>query len=430
MRSIAECFEMCAAVFVIIAFSGTVLFVMATNGGSLPTGEAESGAVLMIFAAIYVLIIGLIAMRPSLILGIPLASSLLLLLLLLTLGSSLWSLHPDVTLRRAIALLFTTVFGIYLALRWDLPRLLGLIVVALTILLALSYVFVFALPAVGVDHFLHEGAWKGVFFQKNVTGRILVWLILSVLWLRFNGHGPRWTSWIILALAFLMLVMCRSGTGLLSCILVAGVLVAVPLLRGNAGRLVLILAFSVFMAIVTGVGAMLFYEDVLELLGRDVTLTGRTEIWSHTALMLRDHWLLGYGYGAFWYGNYGPGAAFTEGWHINTAHNGWIDVLLDVGTPGLLLVSLVLLQTIVGAVLVARYRDPRNEASWILAVALGLVAISVSESIFLERHSLNWVVLVVGLIRVVMTWRGWVPISARLSAQHWPAGSYGVPQAR
>ena len=35
-------------------------------------------------------------------------------------------------------------------------------------------------------------------------------------------------------------------------------------------------------------------------------------------------------------------------------------------------------------------------------VALGLLAVSISESVFLERHSLNWVVFVLGVTRIAV----------------------------
>ncbi|HEY0835676.1 MAG TPA: O-antigen ligase family protein [Azospirillum sp.] len=395
--------EKLATVLVIMAFGGSVLPVMLTSGKAVPV-EAESSGVMILFAGIYVVILALVMSRPWVAARIATISPLLSALVLLTFVSALWSLFPDVTLRRALALLFTTVFGVYLAVRWPMEETVAMLVTALGLLVLLSFVFVAALPEVGIDQNIHRGAWKGVFFQKNVTGRMMVWLILGLLWLGWIGYGPRLLRWGMLALAVVLLVMCRSGTGLLASGLVFGVMVAARLLRGEARALVPVVAGAAFAVVVIGVSAATNYKDVLFMLGRDATLTGRTELWAHTWYMLQDQFVLGYGFGAYWYDAFGPASVFIHDWGINQAHNGWLELLLDVGLPGLVLMLLLVGRLILGSLALARYGGERGarEAAWILAVTCGVLAISMSESVFLERHSLNWVVLTIALVRVAL----------------------------
>lgn len=405
MRPIGDTLEKTVTTVIIMAFGGSVLPVMLMNGGALPAGDQEGGAVMLFFAAIYLAIIALIVVRPRLAIQVPLVSPLLTGLVVLTLISALWSLHPDITMRRAIAFLFTTTFAVYLGLRWSLAQTLTMLAIGLGLLVVLSYVFIVAVPDIGIDHFMHEGAWKGVFFQKNVTGRMLVWLILSLLWLDWNGYGRRWLMRGLLGLSLVLLPMCQSGTALVTTVLVVGVLTLVQGLRGHVRLLVPAVAIVAFALVAAAMATGVFYKDMLALLGRDITLTGRTELWEHTTMSLRDHWTLGFGFGAYWWGDNGPAAAYTEGWGITSAHNGWIEVMLDLGLPGLVLMALLMLKLLGGGVLAARYGDPRRETAWILAVALGQLTISISESLFMERHSLNWVVLVVCVVRVSLLWR-------------------------
>src|ERR1700721_30572 len=66
-------------------------------------------------------------------------------------------------------------------------------------------------------------------------------------------------------------------------------------------------------------------------LGRDNTLTGRTEVWAAVLPEMERHALLGYGFGSFW----------TDArrllYDIPTSHNGYLDILLELGALGLAL---------------------------------------------------------------------------------------------
>lgn len=397
---ILEFLEKTIAVVCIMAFGGTVLPVLLT-GGSVVAADQESSSVMVFFAGIYVLILLLIALRPSLAFRIPIASPAITFLLVLAFTSALWSLYPDVTLRRSLAFLFTTVFGIYLALRYSFPEIMRIIVTALSILMFLSFASVVAMPAVGLDSAQHIGAWKGVFFQKNVTGRIMVWLVLCLLWLDWQREAKRWITRSLLGLALLLIVMSRSGTGLVTSGLVASALLATGMVRGNIRSFAPTMALMLVVLTLAATAGASFWYDVLYALGRDPTLTGRTVLWEHILGSISDRSLLGYGYAAYWYGAYGPGSAFIESWGINSAHNGWLEATLDLGVPGVMVLIFIMGRLLFQGFFAARYGASRAEPAWAFAVGCALVAISISESVFLERHSMNWIVLVIGVVRLM-----------------------------
>lgn len=410
--------ERSVTVLIMALFSGTVLPPLLVSGGSLPI-EPESSGVLAVFGVLYLFILGLIAVRPSLAPRLATASPLASALVLLAFASALWSIEPEITLRRAIAFLFTTLFGVYLGLRYPFVEIVRMIAIAMGILLVLSLAAVVAMPEVGVDHFLHAGAWKGVFFQKNVTGRAMLWLILSLLWLQARGARPRWLVRLGLAGGVLLLVLCGSGTSLLAAMVAAGVLLATRGARVEVRTLLPAAAALALLGLVAGIAMTVFPEEVLSAFGRDPTLTGRTELWEHTLASIAERPVQGWGYGAYWYGDHGPAAVYTVGWGIASAHNGWIDVTLDLGLGGLLLVAGLLLGVLVPGFLAVRYGgDPA--AAWILAMGCATALVSLSESIFMERHSMNWVVLVMGSVAL-----GRLPRRRRSTAR--PAGTGGAP---
>jgi exopolysaccharide production protein ExoQ len=66
-------------------------------------------------------------------------------------------------------------------------------------------------------------------------------------------------------------------------------------------------------------------------LGRDQTLTGRTEIWARLVPVVYRDPLLGHGFGSFWTASRRRAEDFSDG------HNGYLDTLLDFGAIGLVL---------------------------------------------------------------------------------------------
>jgi exopolysaccharide production protein ExoQ len=65
------------------------------------------------------------------------------------------------------------------------------------------------------------------------------------------------------------------------------------------------------------------------MLGRDNTLTGRTEVWADILPARNEEPLLGYGFGSFWTDER------RKMYDIPTAHNGYLDILLELGEVGL-----------------------------------------------------------------------------------------------
>jgi O-antigen ligase len=77
---------------------------------------------------------------------------------------------------------------------------------------------------------------------------------------------------------------------------------------------------------------------ILGLLGRDTTLTGRSDIWDAVSSKIQERLWLGFGYGGFWTGEDGESASIWQivGWQVPHAHNGFLDLTLDLGLIGLI----------------------------------------------------------------------------------------------
>ena len=74
-------------------------------------------------------------------------------------------------------------------------------------------------------------------------------------------------------------------------------------------------------------------ETFITMLGRDATLTTRVPMW-HGLLEMAENPLIGFGYEIFWTGERQL-ITFERWYEINQAHNGYLELYLNLGLIGL-----------------------------------------------------------------------------------------------
>ena len=354
----------------------------------------ESSVVLrLIWLPVYGVTLALILARPGSFLAAMGRNKLILLVTGMTMLSVLWSIAPDTTMRRSFALIMTTLFGIWLASRWQWRELILLIALTFGILGVLSTFMALAVPSLGVDQDVHAGAWKGLWWEKNALGAAMGWGAVSAYAaLRFDPRR-RWIWMGVAVLCTALVLLSTSKTALLAWFLGTSGAIGIALCRRGFGFATTILVLGV-----TGAGLFALILAVapvefLELLGRDATLTGRTDIWVLLSREVANHPWTGFGYRAFWAVDDGPVYWVRAGtsWPVPTAHNGWIEVALSIGIPGAILMAIVFLQSVVRA-FGRLFRG--TEAYWALPYIALIAVVSVSESNLMSQNSLGWVLFV------------------------------------
>ena len=377
--------------------SGLVLLLMAeTVLPHLAMGiePSESTDVLrLLWPPAYALILIGVAARLSRFGSIWLAVALTAPILLLALASTQWSLVPDVTIRRAVALIFTSLFGFYLAARFSWRGLLELVAAVFVILALGSYLASLAVPSLGVHDDLHAGAWRGLWVQKNALGGTMVRGVLACLCAAALAPQRRVWWWAAALLCAGLVIASTSTTALLGLfVVVAGLMALAVVRKGGLGAVAMV--WLVLLGLVA-VGAVFAVapEAFFEVVGKDATLTGRTDIWTSLLRAAAERPLLGYGYSGFWSAEQGPAAwvrAEVE-WDVPSAHNGWLDTLIQLGWVGVAVLSLHFVVNL----LAAGWRTWKGpEVYWALPSTLVLALFSVSESAFLEQNSMTWVLYV------------------------------------
>lgn len=270
------------------------------------------------------------------------ASPLLSAFIMLTIISALWSAVPGITLRRAIGLLGTASFGAYLACRFTPHEVLKMTATAFAIVTGLSILFIVIVPSYGTAGGMEIA---GVFGQKNELGRAMVFAVLAT-WALTRDTEFRRPAWAIPALlaALALLLLSRSAQAIVG--LAAAVVVIIPLLTVCARwfkkvdlrlGLALLLLMMLVAVVVSAVA-----EELLALLGRDATLTDRTLIWELLIEFAQERPWLGRGYGAFWFSD--VSVLFADRWGaLDHAHNGYMDLWLELGYVGVAAFVLLLL---------------------------------------------------------------------------------------
>jgi O-antigen ligase len=196
-----------------------------------------------------------------------------------------------------------------------------------------------------------------------------------------------------LAMTLWLLKLSNSATSK-ACLAVGGLIIVVAgskwgLRHKGALKVLLPVSFVLYVIFAFGFG---FNDDLAVMMGRDPSLTGRTNIWE-AVLSTNTNALVGTGYDSFWLG-----PRLAQVWAIagpvNEAHNGYLEWYLEFGVIGLVLL---------GGLLLTTYRSiwrnlSQNSSGLPLAWALWYIALfyNITEAAFTPAFMcLTWLMLAV-----------------------------------
>jgi exopolysaccharide production protein ExoQ len=313
--------------------------------------------------------------------------------------SATWSDHADISIKRWFRSLGDLVMVMVIltdvdwvgAFKWVYLRLACLLV-------PLSILFFRWFPALGRSYSIHDGhvTITGVTDDKNLLGAICTLFALAVTWcvleaLPTRGPGRKWrliAYGSIIAVALYLIKLADSATAT-ACLIEGGAILLLTS-RPKIYRRPMMTHFIV--GTVLGLTAinLFFGSALLELFGRNATLTGRTDLWS-LCLTLVTNPLVGAGYESFWLG-----WRLEKMWHyiagVNQAHNGYLEIYLNLGWIGVVLLV---------AFLISGYRNiisavRRGEPAGSLRLAFFVVALvaNCTEAGFKMMHPM-WIALLV-----------------------------------
>jgi exopolysaccharide production protein ExoQ len=410
----------------LIVFSGALVPVVQMARGQkldLSGGDRLMQAIIL---PIFLVAASIIVLNLGRSLRTAARAPLTLLLVGFAIASTLWSDLPELSLRRSLALAGTTLFGIYLVTRFDSRTRLHLLSCALTITLIGSVLVALLLPEYGTMGGGVHTPWQGIFTDKNTFGRLMV-LSAAIFLVKASAGGRlRWLLWMLAGGAAYLVFRAHSATALVVLMSLMCLLPFYLSLRLHYSRLILIAIWAILIGTVGALFVIARSEQILADLGRDATLTGRTELWEAVLGFIRSRVWLGYGYSAFWTGWSGPAGDIWAAlsWEPPHAHNGFLDLWLDLGLVGVCICVLDIVLSVRRSVSAAA--TPQSSADlWGIVFWTVLLLSNISESTLVRQNSLFWVLYVTavaggGVVRP--PWAGIVrPAHARRQALVGPA---------
>lgn len=321
--------------------------------------------------------------------------------LLVPLASMFWSYDSILTLTRTLVLLNATLSGIYLASHFDHSERLYLLIWVFGISAILSLIFIWQLPELGLmsTDTPYSGAWQGIYANRNILGRMMVLGCLVCCLSIRKSKAFLIAKSIFLSLLILLILGSGSKSSLLSLIFLAGLIVFYMgfqwsfrfhksirfMLASTTVALILVLFFNA--------------NKILNLFGRDISLTGRVDLWRSLAHLIYENIYLGYGYGAFWQSKNTDYINFetSSGWLPVHGHNGLIDLLIELGLVGLILFMASFISTGYRTICLA-WKDPKNdETLFSLGYLIFLILANITESSLLFQKFL-WLLYVVTVL--------------------------------
>lgn len=195
------------------------------------------------------------------------------------------------------------------------------------------------------------GAWTGIFGQKNYLAINMFILYIAALGIMLDKNTSRWFRvWAlgVAPLAFFLIVMAKSGTTTILLVGATAAMLGHAFLWQPAARirhLRLLLALVLAAVALTGMLVLLGFMNfdaegsLLNALGKDSTLTGRTYLWATAERTMAEHPLLGVGADGFWRSEYGLANSITRYFDFETYvkfsfHNSYLENGVAFGYPG------------------------------------------------------------------------------------------------
>jgi exopolysaccharide production protein ExoQ len=261
-----------------------------------------------------------------------------------------------------------------------------------------------------------EEQWIGLSTDKNSLGQVAMCSGLFWLWQIIQDWPKKKLTLSLLVLGMSLWLLrgsknIHSSTAILGFVVCATMLLGLQLLRKRARRAKRIILTTIIVAVLL---APLVYfvfnafnstpaQAVLQASGRNMTLTDRTLLWADLMNNAAKNPILGVGIGAFWVGTIGydvyplPNwSRKTPQWRPEEGHNGFLDVYVELGVVGLVLLVIVIGMGVAGAL-----NDLKSDFQLgilRLTLMLAILMNNIAETSFLKgTHDLWFLFLLVSV---------------------------------
>jgi O-antigen ligase len=313
--------------------------------------------------------------------------------------SALWSIAPLLSFEHGVQLLMTMLVAFLMCIQLRLEQLITVVFWALLLAAGLTFVSELVSPS----QIIGEPGWRGNFPHKNVMGSTMAILVVTACCLFLAGR-QRLISFAAVLLGLFLIAKSSSAAAVLSLAATLGPLpFAYAYLRGRAFSLILT-GTALVVAAVGGFGLYILMiavgidpvDIVLNSVGKDRTLTGRTMLWDMAEEAIENRPLLGFGFKAYWTDIPAEMRVLlsTVG-GVFHFHNNYLDVAVAFGFIGPILLALGVITALWRSLRTLFFGTDAIDA-WPLFIVLQATILTFVESLLFWNHNM-WQVLFIAV---------------------------------
>ena len=309
--------------------------------------------------------------------------------------TALLSYNPIASSLSVIYLFFNFIFGIWLAKTHTKDEFLIRTLEALTFTLLISIILLFVRPDLVIyvdpldrDSIIGLPNFKGLFPHKIHAG---IYCIIGFILSRYFYLKVKTRKYLFLATFFVIGVL-GSGSSLAfaTLLLVSVITPTIKFIKLSFGlQGLFLLTFVTILIIVFGIYFGLS-KYILESLGRDATLTGRTSIWEFGIGYIKSHPFIGGGFNVFFSESTDSPAqelwARSAFYKAPSFHNGYIEIIAEAGIIGSFSFLYILFNTFKKAI---KQNDTLSIAIFIICLIANMAA-----AILVKQNSFFFVFLI------------------------------------
>ena len=291
--------------------------------------------------------------------------------------SVFWSRVPYVTVHDGVEWLCTVWIAIIVARRIT-PRQFMIAMMLAELFTGICSLIVARKENVGMTG---EVAFSGIFLSKNSQAwhvSVLILASFSCLTDKALGRMLRLLSLAGLVIGMIIVIKARSLGALLTVVLALGVyccILCAALLPLRLRSVYFTILLILILMAVGGLGLILANADtgaLLNSVGKNSTLTGRSILWAEAWNMINLHPLSGMGLGGFWQQEFVEAEGMWRAMKIVSRagfqfHNSYLNYGVDLGYPGMALFIITFWGTVLAALIWA-VRFPGPDTGFVLAL--------------------------------------------------------------
>lgn len=246
------------------------------------------------------------------------------------------------TASQLAVLVCITIAGMIVGNSLTMEQICGAIAWAGFFILCVSVITALINPGYGLQSGEYQaGSLRGIYSHRNILAFTLIVPLTAVI----GMSRTRWQVRMLLAVCLSLGILSTNSSTALGC--TAALVFVYSLFRflavfKSGYRLVPTLLIMPVLALGV-VAANKYWEQILLILGRDSTFTGRSYIWAAVNEVSDRQAMFGYGWGGVWNGSWVQQyVSSMVGFHVPHAHSGYLDARIQLGYLGLSLIVLIM----------------------------------------------------------------------------------------